>query len=1325
MSKRGATQQLSKEGTFFGDGSNDLSGDDKPRKATAAQLANRKLKPLKGRPRVAGSTTAQSFPPASQPSSNAFTGFAPTPPSGGFNFSAGPASNPFASQNTGSNSSGGTNFSSSFTFGSNNNASNPFGGIAPAASAGNAFGSTPSSTPSNDLSSNNIFAAASPAPTNNMFGANNTSSAQTSNLFGASSSAQPNAFTSNSGSTNNIFAASSPAPSGNVFGATSSAASSTSNSAASTNPFGAATSTPSSTNLFGNTTPTTTSGTSSQPSSNNFFATTSSSAPSGALFGGTNTSTAPSSTFGGSTSGPSNNTFSGVTTSSAPSNMFSSSTTSTAPANLFGNPINSPAPSKDAFSSTTTSSTPSNLFSTAVTSSSTPSSNMFSNAATSAPGMNLFGNPTTSSSTPTTGAPATSGASGSIFGGLAQQPGSSGPSQPANIFAQSTSASAPASKSGIFNFGAQPSANATGASNESAPATSGPSQSSTSNMFSQSISGFQAPSGGANMFGFSTRSPSTPAAGTAEAAGPVTTTDKSDTGDSQPKLSNNLFAQSHSSASPQIGSNLFGSTMQSSSRTSQSGVSTTGTNAFGFPGQNTTQSADSKTQDDTQKNKNSQSSSTANLFAQAASGGADQLSGLHRSGQTSTLDQDRPAAATSSANPFSTIAPSSSSLASSAASMTNTNGASSSQQSAGAKVDSIAKPAASAAQPADTVANTSADGSLDTSKADAQRVEMFRSLRTLNAWFKLRISEAPEDRSFAQLAKVYLSQYNELTGSTSHDDQAQSKSSGKRKADDNPDVNGVNGAGSPKKSKSQPSQSDSAAAGASNTANIFNSIANKSAQSPLRNVESATPPDAEAGPSGNNIFGASSSSPFKFGAGGGISGSTTPAGSPAKPSAFSQSPIKPPVFGQADTSTPSDSKRKSVDISSDEQDEESQDDTAQREKRQKTSPSASAADTGSVLNSRQASPDARNPFGHLSQDEGRNDEDDASDDEENGEQGSTTPKAAPKNDGLFGRITKDATTAGSGPQAPEESGLFGRITATSADSSKSATTNPFGFPAASYEAPGGAKAGPVLKTWNGDAGSPIKFGSSPSSQTDNGKKDGTSSSSSSNPFAGIATSSSSAPSAIFKFASASTPPSDSSPFKFNPVAATPSGGGSVLGSGLGSRATTPGLSTGASENENSAAENEDDEETQTVDKEQIALRTALTEEDKKTYEVLFDTDIRPVTMVRVVKKTEEEMKANPKGTTKFEAQGKGPLRILKHKESGAASLLLKSEPMGRVLINSRLLPKFDYKRQKAKFALLPFTDAKGAIAQTYLKFEDDDECTKFVEVCKEHQPTSG
>lgn len=65
MSKRGAQVQGSKDGGFLGDGSERVNMDDVPKRATAAQLANRKLKSIKGRKGPSGSqpqTPQQLFP---------------------------------------------------------------------------------------------------------------------------------------------------------------------------------------------------------------------------------------------------------------------------------------------------------------------------------------------------------------------------------------------------------------------------------------------------------------------------------------------------------------------------------------------------------------------------------------------------------------------------------------------------------------------------------------------------------------------------------------------------------------------------------------------------------------------------------------------------------------------------------------------------------------------------------------------------------------------------------------------------------------------------------------------------------------------------------------------------------------------------------------------------------------------------------------------------------------------------------------------------------------------------------------------------------------
>ncbi|OJD35809.1 proteophosphoglycan 5 [Diplodia corticola] len=1267
-------------------------------------------------------TSSQSFPPAAQqqPTANAFGGFSPAPPSGGFNFSAGPASNPFASQAVANNNSAGSNtgsnaFSSSFTFGSNQSgasnpsgANNPFGSIASASPASNAFGNTESA----GAPSNSVFSSSS-APLNNPFGGNSTSSAPSSNLFGASSTQQNafaskpsdssnNLFTNNSSGSTNVFGANPSATSGNIFGSTSSAApasnlfAAAAPSAPSSTSFGAATSSAAPSTIFGavaSSSPSTNmfaglaknSDATSQPQTGNAFGGTTTSGPSASAFGGTAVSSASSSNlFGGNTSSaPSPNLFDNMKTSSTPSTSAFGGATSSAPSNIFGSIPASSALSGNIFGKSGTSSAPATTLFGAATSNTSSAPVNASNAPSAGPAGNIFSNPTPSS-------------------GSAESA-----SQTANLFAQTAASSTP--PSGSFNFGGQPGAKTSSAANEqSNPATSGPKQSSASNPFPPA-SAAQPSTSGAGIFNFPAQSP----AKTATDATPFTGFGKDTSGnaDSQAKPAANMFAPSTSNATPKLGSTLFGSTSESPSQTS--------TNLFNFQSQRT---SNEDAQKHVQNSTETQASSTSNLFAKAASGGPSESATTESPGQTASPKQDKLAESTRSSNPFSSITPSTTSLTGPAASPFKVNGAPSAQESSSDGVGSPVKPNASPAQTSEATSTAPAAPDFDMSKIDVKKVEMIRKVRCLNRWMKMKASTMSETDDFAAIAQVYLKFFVKHTSAyfdarPSAQAQFQTKSNGKRKADDEPE------AGSPKKSKVPSSQDDSNSAGASNTANVFNSLINKPAQSPLRNVESATSPDAEAGPSSNNVFGASASSPFNFNPNGGMSGSTTPIGSPAKPGGFSQSPIKAPTFGQvgATEKTPS-AKRRSEEISSDEQEEESQDDTTQNDKRQKTSTPVSSADTGSVLNSRQASPDARNPFGNLSQEESNKDGDDedGSEEEETVEQGSTTPTATPKRvDGLFGRITKDDIASNGDPKTPDDGGIFGRITGTSTDNSKPAAANPFGFPASSYELPGGAKTGPVLKTWNGDAASPIKFGTSQPAASDDGKKEATPSASS-NPFSGIATGNSSASAPLFKFTPAPTPPAgDASPFKFNPPAATPSGTSSVFASGFGSRATTPGVSTGASENETSAAENDDDEESQTVDNEQVALHTALTDEDKKTYEVLFDTDIQPVTLMHLVDRSEDELKAEPKkGAKKWESKGKGPVRVLKHKESGGVSILFKAEPMGRVLINTRVQPSFHYKKAKAKFATFPLPDEKGKITPQYLKFEDDADCAKFVDVCE-------
>ncbi|KAI4607776.1 hypothetical protein J4E80_009517 [Alternaria sp. BMP 0032] len=334
-----------KRGNIFDQGRPENPYDDRdevadvPQKATAAQLAARKIKTAKAR-RPAGATSGlsqsanfgapqqnafgfgastpapasngangfgggnafgggatNSFPPAQSaaPSNNfaassfpAFggsnqgTGFNPTPPSSaGFNFTAGGA-NPFATANSGPATNGSTPapaFGGSSMFGNNDQAqSNPFGGLG-------------QNNTTSAASSGGMFGTTSSAPTGGMFGSS--SAAPTGGMFGTSSAAPSSGGmfgTSTAASSGGMFGTSSAATSGGMFG-TSSAAPGGMFGTTSGAPNATSTAAPASTPFTFGAATTTASNTASTPATSGIFS----------GFGNSTQSTAPSqpSTFGG------------------------------------------------------------------------------------------------------------------------------------------------------------------------------------------------------------------------------------------------------------------------------------------------------------------------------------------------------------------------------------------------------------------------------------------------------------------------------------------------------------------------------------------------------------------------------------------------------------------------------------------------------------------------------------------------------------------------------------------------------------------------------------------------------------------------------------------------------------------------------------------------------------------------------------------------------------------------------------------------------------------------------------------------------------------
>ncbi|KNG51908.1 hypothetical protein TW65_00923 [Stemphylium lycopersici] len=444
-----------KRGNIFGQGKPERPYEERddpadvPQKATAAQLASRKIKTAKAR-RPAGSSSGlsqsanfgaaqpnsfnfgasapapsngdangfggfggnnafgggatNSFPPA-QPAapSNTFssssfpafggsnqgtsTGFNPQPPSSnGFNFTAGAASNPFAASSAPA---------------TNGNATAPapaFGGsiFGNSQAQSNPFGGLGQNGTSSSAPSGGMFGTASAAPSGGMFGTS--SAAPSGGMFGTSSAAP----------SGGMFGTSSAAPSGGIFGTTSGAPNATTTSAPAAAPF-----------TFGATT-TSAQSTSSTPATSGIF-----------------------SGFGASAPAPApaqNSIFSGF---GANAQKDETSKESAAPqTNMFGG-FGSNAQKND---STAETPKPNNIFGGLSTGAqSTP------NATATAPASNLFN---FGASTPKTETATSSAPSAGLFGTSTSAAPSTGASTPAtNPFASLPTASG-ASSTPFSGFGA-------------------------------------------------------------------------------------------------------------------------------------------------------------------------------------------------------------------------------------------------------------------------------------------------------------------------------------------------------------------------------------------------------------------------------------------------------------------------------------------------------------------------------------------------------------------------------------------------------------------------------------------------------------------------------------------------------------------------------------------------------------------------------------------------------------------------------------------------------------------------------------------------------
>jgi hypothetical protein len=119
-----------------------------------------------------------------------------------------------------------------------------------------------------------------------------------------------------------------------------------------------------------------------------------------------------------------------------------------------------------------------------------------------------------------------------------------------------------------------------------------------------------------------------------------------------------------------------------------------------------------------------------------------------------------------------------------------------------------------------------------------------------------------------------------------------------------------------------------------------------------------------------------------------------------------------------------------------------------------------------------------------------------------------------------------------------------------------------------------------------------------------------------------------------------------------------------------SRATTPGVTTDG-EGASTAGEGEDEEATQNDP--QLEDQTALLPEEKEKEELLFSVAVAKASKWDEKKDAETGNVANG-----WVEKGKGPLYILKNKETGVTRVLLKIKPLGKAAMNFAVLPGMEY-----------------------------------------------
>ncbi|KAI9817188.1 MAG: hypothetical protein M1827_001300 [Pycnora praestabilis] len=90
---------------------------------------------------------------------------------------------------------------------------------------------------------------------------------------------------------------------------------------------------------------------------------------------------------------------------------------------------------------------------------------------------------------------------------------------------------------------------------------------------------------------------------------------------------------------------------------------------------------------------------------------------------------------------------------------------------------------------------------------------------------------------------------------------------------------------------------------------------------------------------------------------------------------------------------------------------------------------------------------------------------------------------------------------------------------------------------------------------------------------------------------------------------------------------------------------------------------------------------------------------------------------------KYESKGVGPLRVLKHKESGKSRILLRANPSGKVILNATLLSGVQYINKPPKHVSVPVATDDGKLKTFFVKVGKDEDALRLAEILEEQKST--